>query len=50
MLLREHLGAWIGRFAAAVKSGAQTAFYRELADLTERFVRMETQASQPAPH
>lgn len=50
MLLREHLGAWIGRFAAAVKSGAQTAFYRELADLTERFVRMETQASKPAPH
>jgi len=50
MLLREHLGAWIGRFAASVKSGAQTAFYRELADMTERFVHMETQASKPAPH
>lgn len=40
--LGEHLGAWIGPFAAAVKSGAETAFYRELADFTERFVRMET--------
>ena len=39
--LDEHLGAWIGPFAAAVKSGAETAFYRELAAFTERFVRME---------
>ena len=40
--LAEHLGAWIGPFAAAVKSGAQTAFYRELAALTTRFVRMQS--------
>lgn len=33
-----HLGAWIGPFAAAVRSGAQTGFYRRLAELTERFV------------
>lgn len=39
--LREHLGAWIGPFAAAVKAKAETDFYRELADFTERFVRME---------
>ena len=39
--LDEHHGAWIGLFAAAVKSGAETAFYRELAEFTERFVRME---------
>ena len=39
--LGEHLGAWIGPFAAAVKSGAKTTFYRELAEFTERFVRME---------
>ena len=39
--LDEHLGAWIGPFAAAVKAGAETAFYRELAAFTERFVRME---------
>ena len=39
--LAAHLGAWIGTFTAAVRSGAQTAFYRELADLTELFVRLE---------
>ena len=39
--LAAHLGAWIGPFTAAVRSGAQTAFYRELADLTELFVRLE---------
>ena len=39
--LSEHLGAWIGSFAASVKTGAETDFYRELADLTERFVCME---------
>lgn len=39
--LDEHLGAWIGLFAAAVKSGAKTAFYRELAAFTKRFVQME---------
>jgi TorA maturation chaperone TorD len=43
-LLDQHLGAWIGPFAAAVKAGAQHAFYRELAELTERFVRMESTA------
>lgn len=39
--LDEHLSTWMGSFAAAVKSGADTAFYRELAELTEKFVRME---------
>jgi TorA maturation chaperone TorD len=43
--LAEHLGAWIGPFTAAVKSGAQTAFYRELAALTARFVRMQSTVS-----
>lgn len=43
--LAEHLGAWIGPFAAAVKSGAETGFYRELAELTERFIHMKL----PAP-
>jgi len=42
--LGEHLGAWIRPFAAAVGSGAETAFYRELAEFTERFVRMEAGA------
>jgi TorA maturation chaperone TorD len=37
----EHMGAWIGPFAAAVNAGAATASYRELAELTQRFVQME---------
>lgn len=40
MFLQRHLGAWVGRFAAATRQGAETAFYRDLAELTERFVLM----------
>ena len=40
--LDEHLGRWVRPFTAAVSSGAQSAFYRELAELTDRFVRMES--------
>lgn len=39
--LAEHLGVWIGSFTKAVTSGAETAFYRELADFTRRFVQVE---------
>lgn len=39
--LDEHLGRWVRPFAAAVKVGAQSAFYRELAELTDRFVAIE---------
>jgi TorA maturation chaperone TorD len=39
--LGEHLGRWVGAFAAAVRAGAQTEFYRGLAELTERFVALE---------
>lgn len=39
--LDEHLGRWVASFAAAMRSGAETAFYRDLAVLTERFVAME---------
>ena len=46
--LSEHLGAWIAPFAAAMASGAQSAFYRELGALTERFVRM--QVGMPTLH
>lgn len=42
--LDQHLGAWIGPFAAALRSGAQTAFYRELAALSERFVGLQSAA------
>lgn len=41
--LAEHLGKWAGPFTAAVQAGAQSAFYRELADLTQRFVRAEAE-------
>lgn len=36
--LSNHLGVWIGPFAAAVKEHAQTAFYAALAEFTEKFV------------
>jgi TorA maturation chaperone TorD len=39
--LDEHLGSWIGPFTEAVRAGADRGFYRELAELTERFVSME---------
>ncbi|MBI2748219.1 MAG: molecular chaperone TorD family protein [Burkholderiales bacterium] len=45
--LDEHLGAWVAPFAAAVARHAQTAFYRELAALTERCVRMEQGVAAP---
>jgi TorA maturation chaperone TorD len=46
--LDEHLGAWVGPFTAAVKAGAQSGFYRELAELTSRFVKMEASAGETA--
>ena len=39
--LGEHLGQWVGPFAAAVAAGAQTSYYRDLAELTARFVALE---------
>jgi len=44
--LDEHLGRWIGPFTAAVKAGAQTSFYRHLAELTHRFVGMQLVKAQ----
>jgi len=35
------LGLWLGPFTAAVKGSAQSGFYRQLAELTDRFVKME---------
>ncbi len=43
--LGEHLGVWSEPFTEAVVVGAGTAFYRELAEFTERFVRMESDAA-----
>lgn len=44
LFLHSHLGAWVARFTAAVRARAQTPFYRELAELTDRFVRIELAA------
>lgn len=40
-LLYEHLGRWVEPLTAAIRAGAQTGFYRELAALTDEFVRRE---------
>lgn len=44
----EHLAVWVGSFAEAIRAGADTAFYRELAGFTERFARLE--ADLPRSH
>jgi len=46
--LDEHLGSWAGPFTAAVKAGAQSGFYRELAELTDRFVNREASEGEAA--
>ena len=46
--LEKHVGKWISPFAGAVRAGAQSPFYRELADLTKRFVTMQTIAEDGA--
>lgn len=38
-----HLTAWMPAFTKAIGVGAETPFYKALADLTERFVRSEQQ-------
>jgi len=40
--IEQHLGRWIGPFAAALRGGGETELYRALADLTERFIRSES--------
>jgi TorA maturation chaperone TorD len=44
-LLGQHLGLWIGPFTAAVRTGARSAFYRELAECTNRFITLERTGS-----
>lgn len=41
--LEAHLGRWLGPFILAMHDGAQSEFYKELAELTEMFVRLEGQ-------
>lgn len=44
--LDEHLGRWVGPFTAAVRAGAQSSYYRGLAELTGRFINMEAGKGQ----
>ncbi len=41
--LEEHLGQWIGTFSEAIQQSAESDFYKQLADLTEQFVREDLQ-------
>lgn len=40
-LIDEHLGRWVGPFTTAVRAGAQSSYFRQLAELTDRFITME---------
>ena len=40
--LDDHLGRWVAPFTSAVMAGAQSSYYRQLAELTVRFVDLET--------
>ncbi len=44
--LTGHLGRWLGGFILAVHEHAQSDFYRELAEFTELFVRLEGQRQE----
>lgn len=43
-----HLGRWLGPFILAVHDHAQSEFYRELAEFTELFVRLEGEQADTA--
>jgi len=45
--LVEHLAAWIGDFTDAVRSGATSSFYRELAEFTAAFIGLEARRRRP---
>jgi TorA maturation chaperone TorD len=44
--LEQHLGTWVPAFCRAVSEGSTGDFYRALASLTERFVRLETERAR----
>jgi len=46
--LVDHLAEWIGPFVSAIKEGAETPFYREVAELTELFVRIRAEEANSA--
>jgi len=46
--LEQHLGAWAPGFCSAVAEGSTSDFYRTLASMTERFVRLESERARGA--
>jgi TorA maturation chaperone TorD len=44
--LDEHLGRWVGPFTTAMRAGAQSSYYRHVAELTARFVELEAGKGQ----
>ncbi len=48
-LLTEHLRRWVPPFAAAVRAGAQTDFYRTLAALTAGFIERQCAPTAATP-
>jgi TorA maturation chaperone TorD len=47
-LVDDHLSAWVGRFAQALRTAARLRYHRELALVTERFVALEASATAAA--
>jgi TorA maturation chaperone TorD len=41
--LAEHLGRWVGTLSEAIRTGAETGFYKQLASLTERVINEDLQ-------
>ncbi|MBT3359702.1 MAG: hypothetical protein HN403_08755 [Rhodospirillales bacterium] len=41
--LGENLGKWVGEFADAMRNGAETGFYKQLADMTQQVVTEDMQ-------
>lgn len=46
--IKEHLGRWVVPFAEAIRKGAETHFYRQLADVAEQTVAEDLQELEEA--
>jgi TorA maturation chaperone TorD len=45
--VKKRLGVWPAPITAAMAAGAQTDFYRELAALTDAFLRLQLARARP---
>lgn len=46
--LQQHLSKWLGPFTEAIRKGAETDFYRQLAEVTEQIVIDDLQELEAA--